>query len=76
MVWFCFEILALCFQIKCWEDLAFWSLNSLGACITSFIFQMYIALISLHALIMVGFHFLYCFEEDWTSEYKQNTLLK
>lgn len=31
--------------------------------------QMYIALISLHALIMVGFHFLHCFEEDWTSEY-------
>lgn len=30
---------------------------------------MYIALISLHALIMVGFHFLHCFEEDWTSEY-------
>ncbi|KAL8165518.1 UNVERIFIED_CONTAM: Palmitoyltransferase zdhhc3 [Gekko kuhli] len=30
------------------------------------VFQMYIALISLHALIMVGFHFLYCFEEDWT----------
>ncbi|KAI1242913.1 hypothetical protein IHE44_0000472 [Lamprotornis superbus] len=29
--------------------------------------QMYIALISLHALIMVGFHFLYCFEEDWTT---------
>ncbi|KAK7806916.1 hypothetical protein U0070_026059 [Myodes glareolus] len=28
--------------------------------------QMYIALISLHALIMVGFHFLHCFEEDWT----------
>ncbi|KAG8139368.1 hypothetical protein E2320_002156, partial [Naja naja] len=27
---------------------------------------MYIALISLHALIMVGFHFLYCLEEDWT----------
>ncbi|KAM8811717.1 Palmitoyltransferase ZDHHC3 [Tinamus guttatus] len=30
------------------------------------LFTMYIALISLHALIMVGFHFLYCFEEDWT----------
>ncbi|XP_069504417.1 palmitoyltransferase ZDHHC3 isoform X1 [Ambystoma mexicanum] len=29
------------------------------------LFTMYIALISLHALIMVGFHFLYCFEEDW-----------
>uniref|UniRef100_A0A8C5VCZ5 Palmitoyltransferase ZDHHC3 n=1 Tax=Microcebus murinus TaxID=30608 RepID=A0A8C5VCZ5_MICMU len=27
---------------------------------------MYIALISLHTLIMVGFHFLHCFEEDWT----------
>lgn len=32
---------------------------------------MYIALISLHALIMVVFHFLYCFEDDWTSEYSQ-----
>ncbi|XP_019488547.1 PREDICTED: palmitoyltransferase ZDHHC3 isoform X2 [Hipposideros armiger] len=31
------------------------------------LFTMYIALISLHALIMVGFHFLHCFEEDWTS---------
>ncbi|XP_029445468.1 palmitoyltransferase ZDHHC3 isoform X2 [Rhinatrema bivittatum] len=30
------------------------------------LFTMYIALISLHALIMVGLHFLYCFEEDWT----------
>ncbi|KAM7176913.1 palmitoyltransferase ZDHHC3 isoform 2-T5 [Macrochelys suwanniensis] len=30
------------------------------------LFTMYIALISMHALIMVGFHFLYCFEEDWT----------
>ncbi|XP_060539527.1 palmitoyltransferase ZDHHC3 isoform X1 [Pantherophis guttatus] len=30
------------------------------------LFTMYIALISLHALIMVGFHFLYCLEEDWT----------
>ncbi|XP_077347702.1 palmitoyltransferase ZDHHC3 isoform X1 [Lithobates pipiens] len=30
------------------------------------LFTMYISLISLHALIMVGFHFLYCFEEDWT----------
>lgn len=39
-----------------------------GVCI-AFLFQMYIALISLHALIMVGFHFLRCFEEDWTSEY-------
>ncbi|XP_018536260.1 palmitoyltransferase ZDHHC3-A isoform X4 [Lates calcarifer] len=27
---------------------------------------MYIALISLHALVMVVFHFLYCFEDDWT----------
>lgn len=35
----------------------------------AFLFQMYIALISLHALIMVGFHFLHCFEEDWTSKY-------
>lgn len=39
-----------------------------GVC-TAFLFQMYIALISLHALIMVGFHFLHCFEDDWTSEY-------
>lgn len=39
-----------------------------GVC-TALLFQMYIALISLHALIMVGFHFLHCFEEDWTSEY-------
>uniref|UniRef100_A0A8D2D693 Palmitoyltransferase n=1 Tax=Sciurus vulgaris TaxID=55149 RepID=A0A8D2D693_SCIVU len=31
------------------------------------LFTMYIALISLHALIMVGFHFLHCFEEDWTN---------
>ncbi|XP_058534786.1 palmitoyltransferase ZDHHC3 isoform X3 [Ochotona princeps] len=30
------------------------------------LFTMYIALISLHALIMVGFHFLHCFEDDWT----------
>ncbi|XP_048472203.1 palmitoyltransferase ZDHHC3 isoform X3 [Rhincodon typus] len=30
------------------------------------LFTMYIALISLHALIMVCFHFLYCFEEEWT----------
>ncbi|XP_053786446.1 palmitoyltransferase ZDHHC3 isoform X2 [Desmodus rotundus] len=30
------------------------------------LFTMYIALISLHALIMVGLHFLHCFEEDWT----------
>ncbi|XP_078109950.1 palmitoyltransferase ZDHHC3-like isoform X4 [Sander vitreus] len=28
--------------------------------------QMYIALISFHALLMVVFHFLYCFEDDWT----------
>ncbi|XP_023274389.1 palmitoyltransferase ZDHHC3-like isoform X4 [Seriola lalandi dorsalis] len=31
------------------------------------LFTMYIALISLHALVMVVFHFLYCFEDDWTS---------
>ncbi|XP_041100740.1 palmitoyltransferase ZDHHC3-A isoform X3 [Polyodon spathula] len=30
------------------------------------LFTMYIALISLHCLVMVVFHFLYCFEEDWT----------
>uniref|UniRef100_A0A4W5NIC5 Zinc finger DHHC-type palmitoyltransferase 3a n=1 Tax=Hucho hucho TaxID=62062 RepID=A0A4W5NIC5_9TELE len=30
------------------------------------VFQMYIALISLHSLVMVVFHFLYCFEDDWT----------
>lgn len=29
---------------------------------------MYIALISLHTLVMVVFHFLNCFEDDWTSE--------
>lgn len=42
--------------------------HSNGVC-PAFLLQMYIALISLHALIMVGFHFLHCFEEDWTSEY-------
>ncbi|XP_041104311.1 palmitoyltransferase ZDHHC3 isoform X2 [Polyodon spathula] len=31
------------------------------------LFTMYIALISLHCLVMVVFHFLYCFEEDWAS---------
>ncbi|XP_029775115.1 palmitoyltransferase ZDHHC3 isoform X2 [Suricata suricatta] len=35
------------------------------------LFTMYIALISLHALIMVGFHFLHCFEEDWTTDQQQ-----
>uniref|UniRef100_A0A3P9JVF3 Palmitoyltransferase n=1 Tax=Oryzias latipes TaxID=8090 RepID=A0A3P9JVF3_ORYLA len=30
------------------------------------LFTMYIALVSLHALVMVVFHFLYCFEDDWT----------
>ncbi|NP_001086701.1 zinc finger DHHC-type containing 3 S homeolog [Xenopus laevis] len=30
------------------------------------LFTMYISLISLHALLMVALHFLYCFEEDWT----------
>ncbi|MED6254934.1 Palmitoyltransferase ZDHHC3-A, partial [Ataeniobius toweri] len=30
------------------------------------LFTMYIALISLHSLVMVVFHFLYCFEDDWT----------
>uniref|UniRef100_A0A1A8QG81 Palmitoyltransferase n=1 Tax=Nothobranchius rachovii TaxID=451742 RepID=A0A1A8QG81_9TELE len=30
------------------------------------LFTMYIALISLHTLLMVVFHFLYCFEDDWT----------
>lgn len=29
--------------------------------------QMYISLISFHALILVAFHFVFCFEEDWTS---------
>ncbi|XP_049903686.1 palmitoyltransferase ZDHHC3-A isoform X2 [Epinephelus moara] len=32
------------------------------------LFTMYIALISLHALLMVVFHFLYCFEDDWTRD--------
>ncbi|XP_023384793.1 palmitoyltransferase ZDHHC3 [Pteropus vampyrus] len=45
--------------------LAVESSHNNGVCI-AFLFQMYIALISLHALIMVGFHFLRCFEEDWT----------
>lgn len=49
-------------------SLAVESSHNNGVCI-AFLFQMYIALISLHALIMVGFHFLRCFEEDWTSEY-------
>ncbi|XP_029694972.1 palmitoyltransferase ZDHHC3-A isoform X4 [Takifugu rubripes] len=31
------------------------------------LFTMYIALISLHVLFMVVFHFLNCFEDDWTS---------
>lgn len=62
-----FEVLTR--YLKYLEDSAFWSLNLPDNYITSFVFQMYIALISLHALIMVGFHFLYCFEEDWTSEY-------
>uniref|UniRef100_A0A8C6CZT2 Palmitoyltransferase n=1 Tax=Moschus moschiferus TaxID=68415 RepID=A0A8C6CZT2_MOSMO len=31
------------------------------------LFTMYVALISLHALILVGFHFLHCFEEDCSS---------
>uniref|UniRef100_A0AAQ4Q800 Palmitoyltransferase n=1 Tax=Gasterosteus aculeatus aculeatus TaxID=481459 RepID=A0AAQ4Q800_GASAC len=30
------------------------------------LFTMYIALVSLHSLVMVVFHFLYCFEDDWT----------
>ncbi|KAM9737317.1 palmitoyltransferase ZDHHC3-like isoform 1-T1 [Menidia menidia] len=30
------------------------------------LFTMYIALISFHALIMAAFHFVFCFEEDWT----------
>ncbi|XP_021112962.1 palmitoyltransferase ZDHHC3 isoform X7 [Heterocephalus glaber] len=33
------------------------------------LFTMYIALISLHALVMVGVHFLHCFEEDWTNQF-------
>ncbi|KAG7235482.1 hypothetical protein INR49_002617, partial [Caranx melampygus] len=33
---------------------------------SKFTATMYIALISLHALVMVVFHFLYCFEDDWT----------
>lgn len=33
------------------------------------LFQMYIALVSLHALVMVVFHFLNCFEEDWTCKW-------
>ncbi|XP_049606563.1 palmitoyltransferase ZDHHC3 isoform X2 [Syngnathus scovelli] len=30
------------------------------------LFTMYIALISFHALALVGFHFVLCFEEDWS----------
>lgn len=30
--------------------------------------QMYIALISFHALILAAFHFVFCFDQDWTSE--------
>ncbi|XP_051573962.1 palmitoyltransferase ZDHHC3-A-like isoform X1 [Myxocyprinus asiaticus] len=30
------------------------------------LFTMYICLISLHTLVMMVFHFLYCFEDDWT----------
>ncbi|KAK9513264.1 hypothetical protein VZT92_026810 [Zoarces viviparus] len=30
------------------------------------LFTMYIAFVSLHSLLMVVFHFLYCFEDDWT----------
>ncbi|XP_030202961.1 palmitoyltransferase ZDHHC3 [Gadus morhua] len=30
------------------------------------LFTMYIALISLHALLLVAFHFLLCYESDWT----------
>ncbi|XP_075442828.1 palmitoyltransferase ZDHHC3 isoform X3 [Ascaphus truei] len=45
-----------------------WVNNCVGESNQKFfvLFTMYIALISLHSLIMVGFHFLYCFEEDWT----------
>lgn len=50
-----------------WEAARSEGSHNNGVC-TAFLFQMYIALISLHALIMVGFHFLHCFEEDWTSE--------
>lgn len=45
-----------------------WVNNCVGETNQKFfvLFTMYISLISLHALMMVGFHFLYCFEEDWT----------
>ncbi|KAM8966433.1 palmitoyltransferase ZDHHC3 isoform 2-T2 [Pelodytes ibericus] len=45
-----------------------WINNCVGETNQKFfvLFTMYIALISLHALTMVGIHFLYCFEEDWT----------
>ncbi|KAG7262566.1 hypothetical protein CRUP_030128 [Coryphaenoides rupestris] len=32
------------------------------------LFTMYIALVSLHALVLVAFHFFFCFEADWTSK--------
>ncbi|XP_044215072.1 palmitoyltransferase ZDHHC3-A isoform X4 [Thunnus albacares] len=38
------------------------------------LFTMYIALISLHSLVMVVFHFLYCFEDDWTRTGLHSTL--
>ncbi|XP_031441814.1 palmitoyltransferase ZDHHC3 isoform X1 [Clupea harengus] len=31
------------------------------------LFTMYIALISLHSLIMAAFHFVFCFERDWNN---------
>ncbi|KAM8869733.1 palmitoyltransferase ZDHHC3-A-like isoform 4-T4 [Spinachia spinachia] len=35
------------------------------------LFTMYIALVSLHSLVMVVFHFLNCFEDDWTRDQHQ-----
>ncbi|XP_062386242.1 palmitoyltransferase ZDHHC3 isoform X1 [Sardina pilchardus] len=38
------------------------------------LFTMYIALISLHSLIMAALHFVFCFEEDWNSPRSPNPL--
>ncbi|KAK1895029.1 Palmitoyltransferase ZDHHC3 [Dissostichus eleginoides] len=51
-----------------WTTIAPGSIIVLGRTTKKYfvLFTMYIALISLHCLVMVVFHFLYCFEDDWT----------